>query len=140
MLAGHLKEAISDFGEDIVKLAVTPAKRDLFDINEYSLSLPLKEREIFHRVVAKILYVSKRGRFDIQLATAFFCTRVSCCTVQDWEKLRRLLMYLRGTLDEFLILGADDLTVMNTWVTHLMQCLKISRATLVVSFRSVVVP
>jgi hypothetical protein len=25
-------------------------------------------------------------------------------------------MYLRGTLDEFLTLGADDLTIMKTWV------------------------
>jgi hypothetical protein len=46
----------------------------------------------------------------------FLCTRVSCSSVQDWEKLRRLLMYVRGSLDEFLVLGADDLTVMNTWV------------------------
>jgi hypothetical protein len=112
----YLKEAIADFGEDIVKSAATPAKRDLFDINDDSPALPDKKREIFHSVVAKLLYVSKRGRLDIQLATAFLCTRVSCSSGQDWEKLRRLLMYVRGSLDEFLVLGADDLTIMNTWV------------------------
>jgi hypothetical protein len=112
----YLKEAIADFGEDIVKSAATPAKRDLFDINDDSTALPSKKKEIFHSVVAKLLYVSKRGRLDIQLATAFLCTRVSCSSVQDWEKLRRLLMDVRGSLDEFLVLGADDLTVMNTWV------------------------
>jgi hypothetical protein len=52
----------------------------------------------------------------IQLTTAFLCRRVSCSTTQDWEKLKQLLMYLRGTLDEFLVLGADDLTIMKTWV------------------------
>jgi hypothetical protein len=112
----YLKEAITDFGEDIVKSAATPAKRDLFDIDENSPTLPPSKREIFHSVTAKLQYVSKRGRLDIQLTTAFLSTRVSVSTVQDWEKLRRLLMHLRGTLDEFLILGADDLTIMNTWV------------------------
>jgi hypothetical protein len=32
----YLKEAIVGFGKDIVKLAATPAKRDLFDIKEDS--------------------------------------------------------------------------------------------------------
>jgi hypothetical protein len=32
------------------------------------------------------------------------------------EKLERLLMYVRGTLDEFLTLGVDNLTIMKTWV------------------------
>jgi hypothetical protein len=68
----YLKEAIADFGEDIVKSAATPAKRDLFEIDENSPALTTEKRETFHRVVAKLLYVSKRGRLDIQLATAFF--------------------------------------------------------------------
>jgi hypothetical protein len=75
-----------------------------------------KKRDTFHRVVAKLLYVSKQGRLDIQLTTAFLCMRVSFSTVQDWAKLKRLLMYLRGTLDESLTLEADDLTIMKTWV------------------------
>ena len=31
-------------------------------------------------------------------------------------KLKRVLEYLKGTLDEFLTLGADDVTIMKTWV------------------------
>jgi hypothetical protein len=45
----YLKEAIADFGED------------LFDINDNSPALQSKKGEIFHSVVAKLLYVSKRG-------------------------------------------------------------------------------
>ena len=72
--------------------------------------------ERFHRVVAKLLYVSKRGRPDIQLAIAFLCTRVSCSTEQDQRKLKRLLQFLNGTIDDFCILGADCMTVLRTWV------------------------
>jgi KUP system potassium uptake protein len=41
---------------------------------------------------------------------------VSCSTEQDWAKLKRVLEYLRGTLDEYLVLGADDISIMKTWV------------------------
>jgi len=41
---------------------------------------------------------------------------VSRSTEQDWTKLRRVLEYLYGTLDWCLTLGADDLSIMKTWV------------------------
>ena len=70
----YIKEAISDFGEDITRNAATPAKRDLFEIDEESEELSDDKQEIFHKVVAKLLYVSKRGRMDILLPIAFLCT------------------------------------------------------------------
>jgi hypothetical protein len=112
----YIKEAIDEFGEDITRSAATPAKRDLFDIDENSGELTKVEGETFHSIVAKLLYVSKRCRLDIQLAIAFLCTRVSCSTEKDWLKLKRVLEYLRGTLDEFLTLGTEDITLMQTWV------------------------
>ena len=95
------KEAISDFGQEITRLATSPAKRDLFEINEDSGDLTEKDHEIFHSVVAKLLYVSIRGRLDIILPIAFLCTRVACSTEQDWTKLKRVLEYLNGTIDDF---------------------------------------
>jgi hypothetical protein len=112
----YIKEAIADFGEDITRSATTPAKKNLFELSEDSGALTDGDRDIFHSVVAKLLYVSKRGRLDIQLPIAFLCTRVSCSTEQDWSKLKRVLEYLRGSLDEFLTLGADDICKMKTWV------------------------
>jgi hypothetical protein len=41
--------------------------------------------------------------------------RISCSTAQDWAKLK-VLEYLRGTLNEYLTLGPDDLGMMYTWV------------------------
>jgi hypothetical protein len=110
----YIKESITEFGETISRSAATPAKRGMFEINEESAALTNKGKDTFHSVVAKLLYVSKRGRLDIQLAIAFLCTRVSCSTEQDWAKLKRVLEYLHGSLDEFLVLGADDICVMKT--------------------------
>jgi hypothetical protein len=112
----YIKEAIRDFGETITKTATWPARKALFEIDEASGALTDADRDIFHSIVAKLLYVSKRGRLDIQLAIAFLCTRVSCSTKKDWLKVKRVLEYLQCTLDEFVTLGANDITMMKTWV------------------------
>jgi hypothetical protein len=67
----YIKEAIADFGESITRTATTPAKKTFFEIDESSGALTEADRETFHSVVAKLLYVSKRGRLDIQLPIAF---------------------------------------------------------------------
>ncbi len=112
----YIKESIAEFGESIVRNAATPARKDLFDINEESGELTSAASKIFHSVTAKLLYVSKRGRQDMQLAIAFLSTRVTCSAEQDWSKLKRVLEHLNGSLDEYLRLGADDIRKMKTWV------------------------
>jgi Reverse transcriptase (RNA-dependent DNA polymerase) len=115
-MKSYLEESIKESDMNIKKRVATPAKGDLFDINDDSPQLIGKESDIFHSVVAKLLYVSLRARPDILLAVSFLCTRVSKSTKQDQEKLMRVLEYLNGTLDLTLTLGADDLGKIRTWV------------------------
>ena len=49
---------------------------------------------------------------DIQKALGFLCKRVAEPDENDWEKLKRVLQYLKGTIDIFLNLGADEITKM----------------------------
>jgi hypothetical protein len=116
LMREYLEEAIAEFDGPIKRTASSPAKNNLFSVNDTSQQLATGAAENFHRITAMLLYVSKRSRLDIQLAIAFLCTRVEKSTTQDKEKLRRVLEYLSGTLDDVLILGADDLTIMRTWV------------------------
>ena len=67
-------------------------------------------------MVAKLLYVSIRGRLDIIFPIAFLRTRAACSTEHDWTKLKGVLDYLNGTIDECLTLGAaDDMGKRKTW-------------------------
>jgi hypothetical protein len=115
-MSDYLREAIHEFPEVINSSAATPARRDMYEIDEKSKLLDPERGAIFHSIVAKNLYVSHRGRLDVQLPIAFLCTRVSCSTEQDWKKLRRVLEYLNGTLNDKRIIGADSLVQMKTWV------------------------
>ena len=67
-------------------------------------------------MVCKLLYVALRGCPDILLAVVFLASCVSKATIQDQAKLKRLLEYLYGTYDLPLILGADDIHTLYTFV------------------------
>ena len=67
-------------------------------------------------IVAKLLYVSTRVRLDISPTIRFLCTRVSKSTEEDWEKLRRLLRYLKGTLSDKKYIRVDGMGLMRTYV------------------------
>jgi hypothetical protein len=112
----YIQEAIRDCGEDVTKGATTPATKNVFDIKPGIPLLQKSKSELFHSIVAKLLYVAKRGRPDILLANAFLCTRVSCSDTEDCNKLKRLLQYLHRTVKEYAIIGADSLNKIMTWV------------------------
>ena len=46
------------------------------------------KREVFHHIVEKLMYISKRAIVDLSTSIVFSCTRVSKSIDEDWEKLR----------------------------------------------------
>ena len=116
------KQAIDDFDLAVTKTAKTPARRTLFSVNKNSPPLNEKERGNFHSVVAKLLYTSVKCRLDIKLPVSFLCTRVTKATRQDQYKLLRILKYLKGRPNDKLILGAESLRILKTWVDESYAC------------------
>ena len=111
----YLLECLASYGED-VKSYKTPAKKELFEINWDSNELNEEKSELFHHIVAKLLFVAKQARLDIDLAISFLCTRVSCSTDEDWEKLGRVLGYIKRTIEMPRIIGTNNMQTMHTWV------------------------
>ena len=68
-----------------------------------------KEREFFHTLTAKLLYLGKRVRPDILLAVSFLCKRVQIATDKDMIKLRRVAQYIRGTSELGIRLEATNI-------------------------------
>jgi hypothetical protein len=112
----HIDEAIEDFGEDLDEDAVNPAKSNLFTANPDSVPLPENKADMYHSVVAKLLWVSQRSRPDMELDVSFLCTRVQHPTVEDWGKLRRGLKFLKRTRADRRIMGADDILKLETYI------------------------
>ena len=86
------------------------------ETNENSIPLSEDKRDIFHSITAKLLFITKRVRPDIEPTVAFLCTRVSKSDIDDWKQLRRLLGYIRYTINDVRIIGAKSIDDLATWI------------------------
>ena len=70
--------------------------------------LTVLDAALFHRHVARLLFASKRAGPDIQVCVTFLCTRVKAPTEQDYNKLGKVISYLKETVHLPLVVGGDD--------------------------------
>jgi hypothetical protein len=111
----YVEEILDELPSDMDGEAPTPAAAHLFQVDPNAEKLGEEQREMFHRNVAKLLFLSKRARPDIQTAIAFLCTRVKEPDNDDYKKLRRAMRYLRATRHLPLILEDDGSGAVRWW-------------------------
>ena len=113
----QVQEAIKKFPDHDLQEVKSPAGQGLFNVDEELKLLAEDKAEIFHSVVAKLLWLEKQVRPDIEPTIAFLSTHVSAPNTSDWEKLARLVDYLNTTIEDDRIMGADSLnTLYMTWI------------------------
>jgi len=86
-----LKKTLEELPMNIEGLATTPASSYLFNTDPGCKKLCEEEGQLFHHLVAKLLYLSKQTRQDIQTAVAFLCTRVREPDTDDYKKLTEVM-------------------------------------------------
>ncbi len=86
-----------------------PAAKNAFLVDPEAEILNEMDRRLFHTMVAKLLYLSKRARPDILMIVSFLCTRVTRATKEDAAKLSRVLGYLQKTKGEKLRLQPNGI-------------------------------
>ena len=112
----YTNDMLQELPKDMDGVSATPAAKHLFEVNDENPKyLDSERKQIFHHNVAKLLFLSKRARPDIQTTVAFLCTRVQKPDVDDWKKLGRVMKYLRGTEELVLTLEADNMDVIKWW-------------------------
>jgi hypothetical protein len=113
----YVEELLQSVPDDMqTVVASTPVAAYLYGTNETADALPKDTAEVFHTLTAKLLFLSKRARPDLQQAVGFLTTHVKSPDVDDWKKLKRVIGYLRGTKLLKLMLEADDTHVIKWWV------------------------
>ena len=102
-MQSYIKETSKEHG--VEGIAATPATDNLFRIDEQAESISKAQKEKFHRAVAQLLYLATRVRPDILLPITFLCSRVANPTVEDLDKLCRVMKHLNGASELGLKLG-----------------------------------
>eukprot|EP00957_Ditylum_brightwellii_P173769 13229628-Ditylum_brightwellii.AAC.1 len=85
----YTKEIVETFPKRIEGNATTPAADHLFKVNEKCSELAEEKGRIYHTTTAKLIFLCKRARQDIQTAVASLTTRSKEPDKDDWKKLRR---------------------------------------------------
>ena len=115
-MGDYVEEMLKSLPEDMNGESSTPAGNHLFTVNPDAVPLSESESDMFHHYVAKLLFLCKRARPDIQTAVAFLSTRVKAPDRDDLKKLGRTMKYLRFTQHIPLTLEADDAVIAKWWV------------------------
>jgi hypothetical protein len=112
----YVEKIIADMPEEMKGTSATPAAAHLFHVNENPVLLSRDKADIFHRMVMQLLYLSQRGRPDLQTAISFLCKRTSAPDEDDYKKLTRVMRYLQGSIELKLALSADGSGAIQWWV------------------------
>ena len=114
----YIQEMLEDFHKfDPSKIvSSTTAADHLFKVRDDQPKLNEQKAQTFHTFTAKDLFATKQARPDIHTSFAFLTTRVICPDETDWNKLLRMMRYLRGTKELPLISSADSTNIVKWWV------------------------
>ena len=112
----YIRTMLAALPEEMAGVAATPAAEHLFKINATPTHLDEKDAMFFHHNVAKLLFLCKRARPDIQTAVAFLSTCIQHPDRDDYKKLGRAMKYLWKTITLPLTLEADDLQLIHWWI------------------------
>jgi len=85
----YINKMLAELPSDLNGVSMTLAALYFFNIDDGAEKLDEDRAQLFHHLVAKLLYLSRRSRQDIQTAVAFLCTRVQSPDMDDYKNWQR---------------------------------------------------
>ena len=85
-------------------------------VDEYGEKLSKEKSEIFHKIVANMVFTTKRARPDTGTSISYLMTRLREPDQRDWLKMVHLFKYIIGTNDLPLILIADKNAILKCYI------------------------
>ncbi|GFH56607.1 hypothetical protein CTEN210_13083 [Chaetoceros tenuissimus] len=115
-LLGMVKDFEEEIGKTLNRTYSTPGSNWLFKVREDSPKLSQDKADMMLKYVMKVAWAMKRTRLDLESTNSFLMTRVHEPNKDDWHKLMRLMSFIKTTLNDKRVIGADSLHKMLTMV------------------------
>jgi hypothetical protein len=106
-MSSYVDKVLADYPK-VVEDRRVPGRKGVFLVAQDSVDVGVNERQLFHTIMAKLLYLAKRARLDIIAVVSFLCIRVKAPTLEDIENLEYLLGYLRRTRKYLMVLRPNQ--------------------------------
>jgi len=81
----YIDKILIELPSDLEGVSTTQDALHLFNVDDSTEKLDEDRAQLFHHLVAKLLYLSWRSRQDIQTAVALLCTRVQSPDMDDYK-------------------------------------------------------
>lgn len=101
----YILKTISDFGLGEAKISDIPIS---VSYEKGADSELLIDNEKYRQLIGCLLYISVNTRPDISASVSILAQKVSSPNQEDWNELKRILKYLKGTANLSLLLGRSD--------------------------------
>lgn len=105
--AKYIKKIVNDFGMSTAKTSSVPMLVNYGKSANSNDGLLLSNTQ-YQKLLGSLLYVSVNTRPDISASISILAQKVSQLRQEDWNELKRVLKYLKGTADMKLTLGSND--------------------------------
>ena len=115
-LSGMVKEFEDDISKVLNRTHATPGSSWLFKVREDSPKLSQDKADLMLKHIMKVAWAMKKTRLDLEPTNSFLMTRAHEPNKDDWHKLMRLMSFIKSTLNDKRIIGADSLHKMLTMV------------------------
>jgi hypothetical protein len=112
----YIQGMLDEFPFEVKPSQTTPWTEKLFKVQEDAKKLDKERCSIFHTFVMKAMFMCKRAQPDIEPAISFLSSRGNDANEGDWKKLLQVMSFLKGTIDDFLTLEADDTTTLMWYI------------------------
>ncbi len=112
----YIKSMLADVPDNMGGESATPAGNHLFQVNPDGELLNEATAILFHHFTARLLFLCKQARPDVQPPVSFLCTWVKGPNQYDYKKLARVIRYLRGSIKSVLTLEASRVNIVKWWI------------------------
>ena len=97
-MSDYIQVILQDTPTKLRGTSMVLAAKHLFTTRPDAPKISPQEQEIFHHLTMQLMYLSQRGRPDIQTAVAFLSSRVANPDHDDYMKLGKVIKYLENTI------------------------------------------
>ena len=94
----------------------SPSANNIFEVNENGTPLDPNSNDLYHRFMARLLYLEKRARPDILPEIAYLTTRIKEPNADNQKKRIKIMKYIWATKYMPLNLEADGSGQIQWWV------------------------
>lgn len=104
----YIKKIVHEFGLDTAKASNVPIHVSYGKSKQGDDTGVLLQNEQYQKLLGCLLFVSVNTRPDIAASVSILAQKVSKPTQEDWNELKRVAKYLKGTADMKLSLARSD--------------------------------